>query len=261
MTIMNRRRLSLGLLILVFIASAQQPRLQFEVASVKVYPMPPNQFMMRMNTLEVPPVRASGNRLTERAHVQDLVMEAYGVHEYQIAGLPDWSLSPGGTVYDIEAEAGGDGTPTQDQLRQMLQNLLADRFQLKLHREARPLPVYALTIGKSGAKLRALRDDEELSTGRESIDLPVQKSRFIGLFSLITLFADRPVIDETGLRGNFEHANLGLNNFGQMRREDPVGAQGELSTAIREKLGLQLEPRTERTDVLVIEHVEPPSPN
>lgn len=241
--------------------SATASGLKFEVASVKVYPMAPNRFMMRMNGPAVPPVRATGNRLTERAHVQDLVMEAYGVHDYQISGLPDWSLSPGGTVYDIEAKAVGDGTPTQDQLQQMLQNLLADRFQLKRHRETKQLPVYALVIGNGGAKLRALRDDEELSTGRESVDLPVQKSRFIGLFSLVAQFADRPVIDETGLSGNFEHANMGLNNFGLMKREAPVGAQAELSSALREKLGLQLESRTQATEVLVIEHVEAPSPN
>ena len=236
-------------------------RLEFEVASVKVYPMAPNSFMMRQNTPGVPPVRATGNRVTERAHLQDLVMEAYGVHDYQIVGLPDWGLSPGGTVYEIEAKAEGDGTPMQDQLQQMMQSLLADRFQLRLHRETKPLPVYALVIGKNGAKVRALRDDEALSTGRESIDLPIQKSRFVGLFSLVGAYADRPVVDETGLSGNYEHANLGLNNFGLLRREDPVGAQATLSSALQDKLGLRLEPRTQQTEILVIEHAEAPSAN
>ena len=80
-------------------------------------------------------------------------------------------------------------------------------------------------------------------------------------FSLLARYADRPLIDETGLAGNYEHPNLELNNFAQLRKEDPVGAQVALGSALRDRLGLQLEPRVQRTEILVIDRVAEPSAN
>lgn len=74
-------------------------------------------------------------------------------------------------------------------------------------------------------------------------------------------YADRPIIDETGLSGNFEFAKLELGQFAGQRRDDPLGAQDLLSSALQQKLGLKLEPTKRRTQMLVIEHVERPSPN
>jgi uncharacterized protein (TIGR03435 family) len=262
MIVMNTRRLSLGLLTLMFIASAQQPRPQFEVASVKVYPMAPNSFMMRMNTPARPALKPTGNRLTQRFHVQDLVMNAYGLFDYQISGLPDWAQSPQGTVYEIDAKAEGDGTPTPDQLQQMLQSLLADRFGLRLHREMKETPVYALVAGKNGSKMRELAPDEQIPTfATRPPEMPTVKGNFYGLFSLLRQYADRPVVDETGLNGRYEYPNLGLSDFGQERRADPVGAQSTLMAAVQDKLGLELEPRKANMEIFVVDHVEPPSPN
>ena len=112
-------------------------RPKFEVASVK--PSTEQRFKM---------VRPLPGRLTADAPVQLLMQNAYGVQPFQIAGGPDWINSE---HYQIEAKA--DGKASRDQILLMLRALLEDRFQLKIHRETRQLPVYALSPAKSGLKL------------------------------------------------------------------------------------------------------------
>ena len=236
--------------------------LKFEVASVKVFPMAPNSIMLRQDGQEAPVVRATGNRLTERVHLEDLVMQAYGVHDYQISGLPDWGKSPVGTVYEIEAKAEGDGTPTTEQLRQMLQSLLADRFQLRLHHVTKDVPVYALVIGKGGLKMRELRADEEIPTFRtRPPETATPKGTFSEIFSLLSHALDRPLVDETGLTGRYEYASWDWAQIGRTRREDPMVAQDWIFAAAQEQLGLKMEPRIKSMETLAIEHVETPSPN
>ncbi len=241
--------------------AASGPPLEFEVASVKVYPMEPNQLLVLLSGPRPLPIPLSGNRVSERAHVLDLIKQAYAVQDYQISGLPDWALSPTGTVYDIQAKAAGDAAPTLGQLRLMMQSLLADRFQLRLHREMKEIPIYALTIDKNGSKLRALGDDEEIPRGRGDPQALTQKGTFDGLFTLIRAYADRPVIDETGINGRYEAANMHWDEMRDARRTDPMSVQGMLAAAVRDQLGLRLEPRKEPTEVLVIDHVEKPSSN
>ncbi len=239
--------------------------MEFANVSLKLHPMEPNQGSFRMFSGLPAPRAPTGSTYAERTTtLRDLITEAYGVFDYQISGLPDWAIPHIGNMrYDIEAKAPGDATPTKEQLQRMLQSLLASRFQLRLHHEAKDVPVYVLVAGSGGSKLRELRDDEELSTGRESMDLPLQKSRYSGLFSLLTLDADRPLLDDTGLKadGRYETANIGLNNFGLMKRDDPVAAQAALAKAVEEKLGLKLEPRNVRMDILVIDQATEPLPN
>src|SRR5208337_3976872 len=81
--------------------------------------------------------------------LRDCLQAAYGLQDYQISG-PDWLRSE---RYDIAAKAAG--ATTGDQAKLMLQTLLAQRFQLTLHRETKDLPVYALVPAKGGHKLRA----------------------------------------------------------------------------------------------------------
>jgi uncharacterized protein (TIGR03435 family) len=83
-----------------------------------------------------------------------LIRTAYGVQSFQISGGPDWINTDG---YDIEARV--EGNPSKRQLLLMLQSLLEDRFKLKVHRETRELPVYALTVAKSGLKLQPPKEE------------------------------------------------------------------------------------------------------
>ena len=104
-------------------------------------------------------ISTSGSRLTADAeYAMGLIMYAYHLKMYRISGTEALGAL-GDTPYDIAAKAEGDGAPTIDEFRQMLQGLLADRFKLKVHRETREMPVYELVVGKNGPKLKESAPD------------------------------------------------------------------------------------------------------
>ncbi len=239
----------------------------FDVASIKRHELPPNQGIFRMTTgPNAFLLRTSGNLFKKKmATVQDLIMDAYGLREYRIVGLTGWMTAPWGEHFDIEGRAPGDGTPSQDQLQLMLRNLLADRFQLKLHREMRPLPVYALVIGKKSPKVRKATEEEWNARPRYS-KMP---ERFPELtINTMAAFAyslsrqmGRPVLDETGLDGYYEFATP---EWMQPRRDRSVAPQDAQAAALSElenRMGLKLEAKKDPVEVLVIDHVERPSAN
>jgi len=142
-------------LLLAAAAVAQTP-LTFDVVSIKPHPLPPGQFFFRMagRGLQVTGPTFSARTTT----LEYLIMDAYNLKEYQIAGLPDWAKGANADHFDFDAKC--ETTPTTVQLRQMLQSALADRFQLKIRRDKKEYPVYSLTVGPGGVKMRKLGDDE-----------------------------------------------------------------------------------------------------
>ncbi|HKA00748.1 MAG TPA: M56 family metallopeptidase [Candidatus Solibacter sp.] len=124
----------------VFAQSTVKP--QFEVATVKLVPASGPQR-----------IRPMPGRLIAEASVRLLMQNAYALQPFQIAGGPDWIASE---RYSIEAKA--DGNASREQIFLMLQSLLEDRFRLNYHREERELPVWHLTVAKSGSKLPAPRE-------------------------------------------------------------------------------------------------------
>lgn len=239
----------------------------FEIASVKPHELPHGQAVFRFGTpTGFRTLVAKGNRFTENlATVQDLLTDAYGFKDYQIVGLADWAKSPAGEHFDIDARVEGDATPTSDQLRLMLQSLLGSRFQLKMHREVRQLPVYALVIGDKGSKLRQVTDEELKAQPRYAtrpLVMPARTMSTVARFiDLLSHYVDRPVLDQTGLTGAYEYANLNWEQFAEEKRADPMAAQSSVFAAIREQLGLKLEPRKDPIEVLIIDYVERPSAN
>jgi uncharacterized protein (TIGR03435 family) len=137
--------------------SGSPPQFNFEVASFKPA-QPPTGGAFRSGVFGGPgkgdPVRISYSYMT----LARLVMEAYGVNDSQLSG-PDWINT---TRFDIVANI-PPGT-TKEQVPIMLQNLLAERIKLKVHREPRAMTVYELTIASGGPKLRAV-GDESMSEG------------------------------------------------------------------------------------------------
>jgi uncharacterized protein (TIGR03435 family) len=118
----------------------------FDAASVKVSPpLPQGVFMVRMGggPGSTDPGRITDNGVTLRA----LIARAYSVKEYQVEG-PEWT---DGERYDVIATIPKDSTP--EQVRLMMQRLLADRFKLVLHHESKLMSVYTLSVGKGGPKL------------------------------------------------------------------------------------------------------------
>ena len=164
-------------------------------------------------------------------------------------------------------------------MRLMMQSLLADRFQLRIHFEPRQVPVLALTLikpGKTGPRLRRHPEALECSTrddpfprvcGTDSlITKPdhtyVMGSRDVSLNSIAASLGgyhglDRPVVDRTGLSGKYDYSV----EWKEESDSDP-DPQGEtFLEAVKDQLGLKFERSTGPVDVLVIDKVERPSEN
>jgi uncharacterized protein (TIGR03435 family) len=188
-----------------------------------------------------------------------LMQWAYSMPERQILDGPPWL---GSTRFDIQAKADPDElkrlTSEQDRdlKRRMVQALLADRFRLTLHQETRTLPAYNLVVAKGGSKLQPSQSNgKSIGTGR---------TYFNGQGLPMTLIADelskiagRIVVDKTNLTDRYD---LKL----QWAPDDAPATDNSapsLFTAIQEQLGLKLEPAKEPVPVLVIDHIEPPTPN
>lgn len=227
--------------------------------------------------------------------LQTYLAWAYGLRGYEALRLfdqyPAWALTD---HFDIEARA--DGTPTKPEMQLMMQSLLADRFKLKVHRESRQGQVFALILskpGKTGMQLKPHLDDESCSTplsppapgaaagnptpcgvivategsvpGRErlgarsvTIEQIAEYLPAIGVSEI-----NRPVIDRTGLSGNFDFAIEFVPELPAGAAPDVAPGESSLTflQALRDQLGLKLESTTGPVDILVIDHVEEPSAN
>jgi len=227
---------------------------EFEVASIK--PSDPHSTPSRT-------MRTTGRDVYASITVLILIRIAYDVQDYQIAGAPSWL---GDQFYDIAAKAGGESTPTQAELRQMFQKLLADRFQLKVRRETRELPVYALVVGKGGTLMKESGPD-----ARYSFMIPgpgrwkVSKLDMGHLARDLTREVGRTVVDLTGLTGSYDFTLEWTPEQASPPAADaaalPDSGGPSIFTAIQQQLGLKLESRKHPIDVLIIDQVEKPSAN
>lgn len=264
------KRSLLGMVIGVSVAAgafAQAPA--FDVASVKV---------SQVNNMgseggAKPNLTVTPDSLSMRNFsLHNCVQWAYHVGDYQVSG-PDWIDSQ---RYDINAKAAG--AVKEEELRRMLQSLLADRLKLAFHREIRDLPVFVLTVAKDGLKIKASEGEGE------SAFQPVKGGGKLAITVVHTSmgqFADQlrsplqgPVLDETGLKGGFDFTvdvgkYLSLDQ-GQGIRRDGDGPRGEggrggpdgatietaIVLALRDELGLQLARKKAPVDMIVIEKAE-----
>jgi uncharacterized protein (TIGR03435 family) len=233
----------------------------FEVATIK--PSDPN---VPGNWFSV----KGRNYTTHNISLAGLIESAYGVHAKQIVNGPDWFDKD---TYDLNAVPDGEGQPSDKQWNTMIQKLLADRFKLTFHHEQRELPVFALTVGKDGAKNMA----ENTGGGplpslffqgaKGGISLPARNATmkdFTGLLQEVVL--DRPVVDQTGLKGRYDFTLKWAPDDSQFGgrvppASDDPSAPPSLFTALQEQVGLKLSAEKTAVDVLVIDHVEKPSPN
>jgi uncharacterized protein (TIGR03435 family) len=231
-------------------AKAAHP--SFEVATIK--PSSPDDQSSGFHTM--------GHRLFyENETMNALISFAYSVHSKQIGDAPDWF---GKDRYDVKGMPDVEGQPGLQQQREMLQKLLAERFGLKFHREKRDLSIFAVTIAKGGPKLAATKSDPDSlpdQTGNGNAGEQAWKftnNSLNDFASLMQYFLDRPVVDETGLKGKFDFLLKWTTDSSQ--NTDPQASPG-LFTAIQEQLGLKVEAAKGPAEVLVIEHVQRPSEN
>jgi uncharacterized protein (TIGR03435 family) len=210
-----------------------------------------------------------------------VVMRAWNLAEYGIAA-PDWMNSE---KFDIKAKIPRDAT--REQFSVMLQNLLIERFRMKVHFEKRELPLYEVTVAKGGPKFkpsdRAVRPEPGRKPGQDSEGYPgIQpgvtavavirdhwRSQLADrpMADLITQLSDQfraPVIDRTGLDGRYDIVLSWVDPRGtEPARNDgstPVAASDPggptLEAAVLSQLGLRLEKKRGPVDVLVIDHAE-----
>jgi len=237
---------------------------QFEVASIK--PMEPAMGgMMRVEIQMAPGGRFIAKGLTLRM----LIQQAYAVRDFQIAGAPPWATTD---RYEINAKAEGGERLGREEIRPMLQALLADRFQLKLRRETKEAPVYELVVAKGGAKLKTSEGEgrDQVRMGRGFVD--AQSATMGTVTNQLANQLGRAVIDKTGLTGRYDFKlewtpDESQNAMAQQMHPDappapPLDNGGpSIFTALQEQLGLKLENAKGPVEVLVIEKVEKPSDN
>lgn len=255
----------------------------FEVASIKQASFPADGFFRgfsSLGTCTTARMRISGNRVAlQRVTLCGLIMIAYdipGGEGYRVTGAPSWMMKPDPSVYyDIQAKAERDGTLSLDEVRGMLQTLLADRFRLKLHRETREMKVYALVVDKDGAKLSSepICDKPARASFRSSAaGITVCKpTESMDQFAReLATRMDRPVLNMTQLSGKFAFAVTWEQDRGDTPRCSPAqeGCFNEptrydfgLISALQKQLGLKLVPRAAPVEVLVIDQAEKPTPN
>lgn len=190
-----------------------------------------------------------GSLIATNVTLHDCIKLAYGVKDYQISG-PVWLNSE---HYDIAAKT--ESPVTADLFRTMIQTLLAERLNVKVHRETKQLPVYALVAGKNGLNLHAVdAGPEKDGLGRGYIS--GQRMSMANLADKLSQLLDRPVIDRTGTKGVFD-VELKWVADGERRREgDNPDGPTSVFTALQEQLGLKLEAGKGPVEMIVVDHAE-----
>lgn len=200
----------------------------------------------------------------------DLIAFAYGLHPRQITGAPAWLESE---LFDIQATPDPPGQPNIEQIKIMVQKLLADRFKLTFHRDKKELSVFALTVGKTGLKLTPSSGDPKGLPGLglqgfgRSFANNATMENYAGFLQSTVL--DRPVVDQTGLTARFDFQLKWTpddSQFPGIRGQLPpppenADAPPDLFTALQQQLGLKLEPTKTQVGVIVIDRVEKPTAN
>lgn len=265
---------------LVFAQASPQPK--FEVASIK--PSAPGAGGEVSVGLHFDGAQVRIGALT----LKDYLVLAYRVKISQVFG-PDWIASD---RFDISATIPEGATPAQ--VPEMFQSLLADRFRLKLHREKREFPVYALVPGKGPLKLKEIPPDTgappprsvnvaaggsaagvslNLGNGTSLSFVPnkfeAKKLAMEQFAANLERFADRPIVDMTQLKGQYDFTfNINPEDYQPMLIRSAVSAgvtlppqalrlldgysSASLSDAL-EQIGLKLEPRKAPLEVIVVD--------
>jgi bla regulator protein BlaR1 len=271
-------------------------KMAFEVASVKLDPGP-----FRSPNFPLDPgdaYRPVGGRFSADFALMTYITFAYKLsltadqRQSMMAHLPDWVATD---RFAIEARA--QGTPTKDQMRLMMQSLLAERFKLAVHFETHVAPVLAMVLakpGQTGPKLRPhsegvpceatpptdqppARDAAVFPPVCEvymAMNYPNALARFGSRNTTLALLAgalsgigklDRPVVDQTGLTGRFDFSiefAPESNAPSTPNADAPADLPGpSFLDALREQLGLKLETSKAPLPILVVDHVERPSEN
>src|SRR5277367_1779877 len=228
----------------------------FEVASITPCkpgtPEPPGEHM-GMVQFTLP----GGRFVAKATDLKFLIEWAYGILPAQHSDGPAWMANE---RYDIVAKA--EGNASDAQMKRMVQTLIAERFQLKLHHETREVPVVTISVGKTAPKLfppkegetHAIRIAPQMGPDQKIASFHVVATRFT-LAQLNETFArqlGRVIVDQTGLDGEFDFT---VDLAPDEDRPNPLDP-GILLGAMRDQLGLMVKSQKGPVDFLVIDSVE-----
>ncbi len=241
------------------------PKIGFDVISVK-----PNESGGAHSSMGM---TADGFTMTNVELVHVLLGQSFRIFDKELIGAPKWASSD---RWDIEGKVSAQDVAafnkmTFDQRIQMIQQILEERFALKVHHETRVLPVYALTVARTGAKMVASKDQATSIEGSPGVLTAREGSETGRGTTMRFLAADlsdslgRRVVDQTGLTGRYDFTLTWIPDNSAQAINGSSGS-GEapgpsLFTAFEEQLGLRLLPVKASVDVVVIDHIEKPSEN
>lgn len=203
----------------------------------------------------------------DNASVADLIKFAYKVRDHQVDGGPTWMNED---RFDIAAETDTPGQPSRDQQRSMVRKMLADRFGLQVQVVQREFSVYALTVVETPPKVTAdisttfydhgfvnVTDEKDGQTAVQFTHYTMPEFAD----ALMNFISDRQIVDETGLTGRFNLALLIPTDtaYGRQGPEDMDRATAYFRAV--QPLGLGLVKKEATLDVILIKHLEKPSPN
>jgi len=247
-------------LALASIANAQdKPRLTFDVASIH---------LTKPGTTNggIKPLPGGHGYTAQNIPIKLIMSLMYKVPMRQIEGGPSWWEND---RYDIEARV--DGAYSVDDLHTMFQNLLADRFGLKFHKESREGNVYALTVDPSGLKMKPNDSAEDFNIPM----IPRDQTTFVGTRVPLVYLSwflgqalqrdERPVLDKTGLTKNYDFTLSFLPPLPpEISKDDlppEIRDKPSIFDAVRDQLGLRLDAQRGPVEHYVIDHIDKPSEN
>lgn len=208
--------------------------------------------------------RGNPDGISANVDVQSLIMSAYNlVMTDQISGLPGWAES---TQFVVEAKMDADTMAVYNKLSKeqrrkqsglMLQAILAERFNLKIHHELKQLPVYQLVVAKGGPKLKESPADTSSGYSMSSGRLSGHGIAIESLIYSLSGVVGRLIVDKTGLAGKYD-ITLNWSMEDAPASSDPGPS---IFTALQEELGLKLESTKAPVDTIVVEHLDKPSEN
>jgi uncharacterized protein (TIGR03435 family) len=217
-------------------------QIAFEVASIK--PAPPQE----MGRVSISRHTDKGRLNYSNVSFIDLITDAYRVQPRQVAG-PDWLDS---VRFDITAKlpAGAD----EDHIPEMLQSLLAERFALKLREESKEMSIYALVVANNGPKMKKADEAGSINSNGNNGRMQIAgKGTMAKLADRLSGRLDRPVVDKTGLEGNWEFALHWATEAVEAANADDAPS---IFTAVQEQLGLKLMPMKGPVRQLIVEHID-----
>jgi uncharacterized protein (TIGR03435 family) len=255
------RRLTPLLLVAVLNGQDKPARLTFEVASIK--PFKPAE---GGGARGVKPKPAGQGYDAVGVSVKLIISVMYRIPVQRITGGPSWLDSD---LWSVNAKA--DRAYTTDDLHTMFQNLLADEFKLKFHKDVKEGPVYVLTVDKSGSKMKVNNSPQDFEIpmlggpGGVNIGKRVPMEYLCYRLGDMLRNDDRPVIDKTGLPGYYDFTLTFLPDlppgFDRANLPPEVADRPNLFDALRQQLGLKLEPQKGPVVYFVIDSVEKPEAN